>query len=328
MFHKHARHAAREGGGYVRPFDRKPDLHLHIFALKVGWNKRPELSRQRMRSCGIERRMIFMRKSLFLAAAATAALLSACGLGAPTYPTFGDVSYRIEGSTADANGGAPVQTVVYREGPKMRVETMLPNMGQAIIVFDESTNAAYVLNPTGQLPTATVQPTSTPAGATTTTPATTAPSATTTVTTAPPTQVVGVAVRIEDANAPQPFETAWAALGAENARSTGKCEVAGEAGHEWTPREAPAPGVERTACITDDGIVLRVSESGRTLWEATSLQRGEQDAAMFGVPAGYQLIDPQAVAAQVGQNMEQLDSVTGGAPAPQQTPPPAPAPRG
>lgn len=280
-----------------------------------------------------------MRKSLFLAAAAAAALLSACGLGAPTYPTFGDTAYRIEGSTADANGGAPVQTVVYRDGPKMRVETILPNVGQAIIVFDESTNAAYVLNPTGQLPTATVQPTATaPAGApaTTTTPATTAATTTTpapagttpatTVAAAPPAQVVGVAVRIDDADAPQPFETAWAALGADNARSTGKCEVAGESGHDWTPREAPAPGVERTACITDDGIVLRVTESGRTLWEATSLQRGEQDAAMFGVPAGYQLIDPQAVADQVGQNMEQLDSVTGGAPAPQQTP--APAPRG
>lgn len=272
-----------------------------------------------------------MRKTLVLAAAA-AALLSACGLGAPAYPEFSQTSYRIEGATASAGGGAPVQTVIYREGPKMRVETMLPNLGQATIVFDESTNAAYVLNPTGQIPTAptptsaqpqaTAPTTTTPQGATTTTPA--APATTVAQAPAPAQQVVGVAVRIEDADAPQPLETAWAALGAENARSTGACEVAGEKGHEWTPREAPAPGVERTACITDDGIVLRVSESGRTLWEATSLQRGEQDAALFGVPAGYQLIDPHAVAEQVGQNMEQLDSVTGAPPTPQQ----APAPRG
>lgn len=281
-----------------------------------------------------------MRKS-FLLAAAAAALLSACGIGAPAYPTFGETSYRIEGSTAATNGGAAVQTVIYRDGPQMRVETMLPNMGQATIVYDESTNAAYVLNPTGQAQTTTTTtpaPTA-PAGATTTpSPAattTTAPPSTTT-TAPPPTttavqptqQVLGVAVRIEDADAPQPLETAWAALGAENARSTGKCEVAGEDGHEWTPREAPAPGVERTACITDDGIVLRVSESGRTLWEATSLQRGQQDAALFGVPPGYQLIDPQAVAEQVGQNMEQLDSVTGAAPAQQRAPATTPAPRG
>jgi len=262
-----------------------------------------------------------MRKS-FLLAAAAAAMLSACGIGAPTYPEFNETSYRIEGSTASATGGAPVHTVIYRNGPRMRVETVLPNTGNATIVFDESTNAAYVLNPTAQMPAPTAQaaPTTTaPQGATTT------PAPATTVQ-APTPQVLGVAVRIEDADAPQPLETAWAALGADNARSTGRCEVAGENGHEWTPRQAPAPGVERTACITDDGIVLRVSDSGATLWEATSLQRGDQDATLFGVPAGYQLIDPQAVAEQVGQNMEQLDSVTGASPTPQQAP--APAPRG
>jgi hypothetical protein len=279
-----------------------------------------------------------MRKNILIATAA-AAMLAACGIGAPDYPQFSETSYRIEGTTASADGGAAVQTVIYRSGPKMRVETVLPNYGQATIVFDESTNAAYVLNPTGQLPTATtttVQPqtgtttTTTPQGATVTTPqgatatAPTTPAAPTTTATAPTTAqpVVGVAVRIEDADAPQPLETAWAALGAENARSTGRCEVAGERGREWTPREAPAPGVERTACITDDGIVLRVSESGRTLWEATSLQRGEQDEALFGVPPGYQLIDPQQVAERVGENMEQLDSVTGAPPAPQQAPDP------
>jgi len=276
-----------------------------------------------------------MRKSILMAAAA-AALLSACGIGAPDYPEFSETSYRIEGMTAAADGGAAVQTVIYRNGPKMRVETVLPNYGQATIVFDESTNAAYVLNPTGQLPAAgaTTTPTSPAAPATPATPQqgaapTTTPSATPPATAntaqapvATTQPVVGVAVRIEDADAPQPLETAWEALGGENARSTGRCEVAGERGREWTPREAPAPGVERTACITDDGIVLRVAESGRTLWEATSLQRGEQDEALFGVPPGYQLIDPQRVAEQVGENMEQLDSVTGAPPTPQQAPDP------
>lgn len=274
-----------------------------------------------------------MRKT-FLLAAAAAALLSACGLGGPDYPQFSETSYRIEGMTSAPYGGAATQTVIYRDGPKMRVEAVLPNYGQATIVFDESTNAAYVLNPTGQLPTAattTTQPQGTGPSTTSATPqgaaTTTAPPATTPATTvvAPAAQqVVGVAVRIEDADAPQPLETAWAALGEDNARSTGRCEVAGERGNEWTPREAPAPGVERTACITDDGVVLRVSESGRTLWEATSLQRGDQDDALFGVPPGYQLIDPQQVAERVGESMEQLDSVTGAPAAPQQ----APAPRG
>lgn len=257
-----------------------------------------------------------------LLAAASAVLLASCGLGAPQYPQFTETSYRVEGSTTPAGGGAATRTVIYREGPKMRVEAALPTYGNATIVFDESTNAAYVLNPTTG---ATTTPTAAPGAATTpTTTASGAPAATTTQSAAPaPQAVTGVAVRIADADAPQPLETAWAALGADNARSVGDCEVAGERGHEWAPREETS-GVQRVACITSDGIVLKVTENGQTLWEATSLQRGEQDAALFGVPAGYQLIDPHAVANEVGQNMEQLNSVTGAPSAPQQ----APAPRG
>jgi hypothetical protein len=273
-----------------------------------------------------------MRITGLFVAAASAALLAGCGIGAPSYPQFGQAAYRIEGATAspDANG-ASTPTTIYRDGPKMRVEATLPQYGQATIVFDQATGAAYVLNPTAG---ATAQPTAAP-GAAPAPAATTASSATTT-TNAPaapgaqpapvtaaaaPAQVRGVAVRIADADAPQPLEAAWEVLGADNAKSAGRCEVAGESGHEWQPREA-SEGVERTACITDDGIVLRVTENGRSLWEATSLQRGEQDAALFGVPAGYQLINPQAVAEQVSEQMEHLDSVTGEAPAPVQPAPP------
>jgi len=275
-----------------------------------------------------------MRTQFFVAAAA-AALLAGCGIGAPTYPTFAETAYRIEGTSTSPNGGPATTTVIYRDGAKMRVEASLPNYGQAAIVFDESTNAAYVLNPTAQAavtqpaPTNAPPTTTAPAATPTTPPTTGQPQATTTPTAPAAPQVLGVAVRLEDASAPQPLETAWAALGADNARSTGECEVAGESGHEWTPRDAPAPGVDRTACITNDGIVLRVRENERVLWEATSVQRGTQDAALFGVPPGYQLIDPQAVADHVGENLEQLESVTGAAPpTTTTTPQPAPAPRG
>lgn len=268
-----------------------------------------------------------MRIATLLGAAATAALLAACGLGGPSYPTFGEADYRIEGVTRTADGQA-TPTTIYRDGPKMRVEAALPNIGQGAVVFDDSINAAYVLNPTGQAvaPATTAPPqTTAPSGAgetststSTAAPATTAPTSTTPTAT----QVAGVAVRVDDANAPKPMEAAWSALGAENARHVGRCSVAGENGNDWRPRDEGA-GV-RTACITDDGIVLRVSQDGAVLWEATALQRGEQDAALFGVPAGYQVIDPQAVAEQVGESLEELDSVTGAPPTPQQ----APAPRG
>lgn len=225
-----------------------------------------------------------MRMQTLFFAAGAAAILSGCGIGAPQYPSFGETAYRIEGQTADVNGGAPTHTVIYRDGPKMRVEAVLPNYGQAAIVFDEATDAAYVLNPTTGAPaispttaTGATTPSSTaapaPAAPGTAAPAPTAtatPPATGTTAAAPaPVQVAGVAVRIDDADAPQPLETAWAALGAENARAGRRCEVAGESGHEWRPREETA-GVERVACITEDGIVLRVTENGRALWEATS----------------------------------------------------------
>jgi hypothetical protein len=274
-----------------------------------------------------------MQKTRFLAAAAFAALLSACGMGVD-YPQFGESSYRIEGMTADPNGGAQTRTVIYRDGPKMRVEATLPQYGQAVVVFDQATDAAYVLTnalaPGAAPPAATTTPppaqTTTPGAqpqTTTTAPTTTAtPGATTQATVPAPAAPTGVAVRLADADAPQPMETSWAALGADNARRVGECEVAGEDGNEWRPRESTA-GVERTACITNDGIVLRIRENDVVLWEATSVERGQQDANLFGVPPGYQLIDPEAVAEGVGERMEQLDSVTGDSAQPQQQQQPA-----
>jgi len=233
---------------------------------------------------------------------AAAIFLMSCGLGA-RYPHFGEASYRIEGLTTPVNGGPATYTVIYRDGQKMRVEAMLPTLGQATIVYDES--GAYVLNPTS-VPTGastTMTPTmpsaAPPPGSATALPSAHTPAANTPAPVAPTTTpAAGVAVRISNADAPQPLETAWEALGAENARSIGNCRVAGQRGHQWRPTKQ-AQGVKRLACITGDGIVLKVSENGRVLWEATSLQRGPQEAALFGVPAGYRRIDPQQLAEQV-----------------------------
>ncbi len=253
-----------------------------------------------------------MRKSSFILATAAAALLAGCGIGAPDYPQFSEPPYRIEGLTGDPNGGPATRTVIYRDGPKMRVEAVLPDHGPAVVVFDETTNAAYVLTQTPS--TATVNPNAAPNAPGANQPSAAQPATPPATTQTPPAATVqpsiGVAVRLDDADAPQPMETVWAALGEENARSVGECQVAGEDGHEWQPRDA-ATGVERTACITDDGIVLRVRENDMVLWEATSVQRGDQPDEMFGVPSNYQLIDPQAVAEGVGERMEELDSVTG-----------------
>lgn len=264
------------------------------------------------------------------------ALLAGCGLGGPTYPKFGEASYRIEGNATAADNAAPVRTVIYREGKKMRVETVLPT-GAANIVYDELTGAAYIVTAattTAIAPSATPAPT-TPAPAATDTKTTTTTSTTTTtpVTQPPPaaapaviSAVTGTAVRIPDADAPKPMEDAWVTLGANGARSAGKCNVAGEAGDLWTPRER-AQGEPRTACITSDGIVLEIKEGARVLWQATAVQRGAQDPALFGVPAGYQVIDPQAVAEKVGETMQDLSKVAGDPKAPPSTTPAPVAPK-
>jgi hypothetical protein len=274
-------------------------------------------------------------KRAFWAASALTLALAACG--GPKYPNFENQSYRVEANTIAASGtGQQLQTVIYRDGSKMRVETHPPSGAPATIVFDEATNAAYLL-----------QAAATPAAATTTstagTPPAAAPSATppapgatpsatgptvnpaaaATTTPAQP-AAVGVAIRVADSDAPQPVESAWAALGAEGARSVGECSAAGEDGHDWQAKN-DAAGVPRTACITDDGIVLRIREGDAVLYEVTRLQRGAQDPSLFGVPAGYTLVDPTAVVESVGDAIGQLDSVQGGAQAPV-TPPTAGAP--
>lgn len=263
----------------------------------------------------------------YAAAVSAAALLAGCGFGGASYPDFADAQYRIEGAASNPDGST-LNTTVYRDGSKMRVETDSPTGVRTAIVFDEATNAAYVLQ-AAQAPAVApaVAPAAAPGAAPATAPAGAPPTPAPAVPpgvapVAAPASFIGVAVRVADADAPQPLETSWAALGEDGARHVGKCEVAGEDGHEWRPREETG-GVARTACITDDGIVLRVAEGDRVIFQATRLERGAQDPSLFGVPAGYQLVDPQAVVEQVGETMQHLDSVTG---APTTAPPPAPAP--
>lgn len=261
--------------------------------------------------------MIRSFRPLLLVSAAV--LVASCGIGTPGYPTFGEASYRLEGTASNSDGAPPVQTVIYRNGQKMRMESTLAT-GRASIVYDDLSGAAYIV-------TAASTVTPAPAVTTTTTPATnTTPAATTTTTAPAPTVVApaaGTAVRVADADVPKPIEEAWVSLGADNARYVGACAVAGEKGGKWTPKER-AEGVSRVACITNDGIVLEVLEGQNVLWQATRVERGEQDAALFGVPAGYQIIDPQAVAQSVGETMQDLNNVAGD-PA-KAAPAPAPAP--
>lgn len=84
-------------------------------------------------------------------------------------------------------------------------------------------------------------------------------------------------------------------------QQTGTCNVAGESGAEYT-RTMDSGSV--VGCVTSDGIMLRTSMNGSTVMEATRIQRGPQEASLFTVPPGVQVVegnDMSAIAAAVAR---------------------------
>ena len=82
-------------------------------------------------------------------------------------------------------------------------------------------------------------------------------------------------------------------VGAEkeaSAKRTGTDNVAGEACAIWefAAGDGETPG---SACVTRDGIPLRVISGSETLMLAKSISRGPQDPALFAPPAGYEVVD-------------------------------------
>lgn len=71
-----------------------------------------------------------------------------------------------------------------------------------------------------------------------------------------------------------------------------KAEVAGQTCETWR-FEDPDSGPQ-DACLTRDGVVLRASETmdgKRQVFEAVTVEYGDQDAARFRVPEGYSLAE-------------------------------------
>ncbi len=99
-----------------------------------------------------------------------------------------------------------------------------------------------------------------------------------------------MAMRLTEIGAPVSDPAAeWSGDMAANATRTGSCSVAGENGAEWTRTEEGSD--PQTACVTQDGIILRATDGGRTVWETTSVQRGPQSAELFTLPPGVQVMD-------------------------------------
>ncbi len=67
----------------------------------------------------------------------------------------------------------------------------------------------------------------------------------------------------------------------------------------------------RTACVTNDGIILEAKEGDRITWQTTSVQRGPQAAELFTVPAGVQVIDMADMGAAMRDAMERAKAAQG-----------------
>jgi hypothetical protein len=94
----------------------------------------------------------------------------------------------------------------------------------------------------------------------------------------------------------------WQGELSREATQTGSCSVAGQTGAEWT-KTTDADGTD-TVCVTNDGIILRATDDGRVVWETTRVQRGAQNAALFTVPEGVEVMDLGNMGAMMNEAME------------------------
>lgn len=65
----------------------------------------------------------------------------------------------------------------------------------------------------------------------------------------------------------------------------GRAQIAGLACTEWQTLDSQ--GAATTACITDDGVLLRARQGGQVLAEAARVTYGPLDPGAFRVPDGY-----------------------------------------
>lgn len=72
----------------------------------------------------------------------------------------------------------------------------------------------------------------------------------------------------------------------------GSAVVAGLACTDWQTLDGA--GQATVLCLTADGVMLRASQQGRTLLEATAVTYGRQDPAAFVPPAGFRHVSGSA----------------------------------
>ncbi len=89
---------------------------------------------------------------------------------------------------------------------------------------------------------------------------------------------------------------------AEVGNVVGQASYAGESCSVYEVTDVTDTGAIETerACVTTDGILLQSASATSDSFEMKSLTRGAQPDALFAVPAGYQIMDMNALAGPMG----------------------------
>jgi hypothetical protein len=115
-----------------------------------------------------------------------------------------------------------------------------------------------------------------------------------------------IATRSTGAAVENPWDN-WSSEMNTTATASGPCSAAGENGQSWTSQ---TDGEDSTACVTSDGIILSATQNGATTWETTSVQRGPQNASLFQLPPGVQVMDLSNMG-NVADMMEKMKGAQG-----------------
>ncbi len=75
------------------------------------------------------------------------------------------------------------------------------------------------------------------------------------------------------------------------AKRTGSDKIAGESCAVYEVAAENENDAPVNACVTRDGIPLRLISGGQTVMLAKSIERGRQDPSLFSPPAGYEVVD-------------------------------------
>lgn len=100
-------------------------------------------------------------------------------------------------------------------------------------------------------------------------------------------------------------------MATEKGQLVGPCSAMGQSGQLYRITEQAETS---EACVSQQGWPLEVKQGGKVVWQTVKYTPGAQDAALFAVPAGIEVVDMDAMMKGFGAEMEKMMKEAGKAP--------------